>query len=444
MKQTCNWGGYPATPQLVQPLFWRTDISNAKLPKGPLLAHGNGRSQGDVGLNSTGTLLAMRGCNRLLAWDGTTGLLSAESGITLHEILEFAIPRGWMLPVVPGTRFVTLGGAIANDVHGKNHHQAIQEGGGSFGHHVRELHLWRSDDKIHALKPTDALFTATVGGLGLTGIITHAQVQLVPLPSARLQVRNVRCSNLGQMLEQLQTNSAPFSVAWLDLSAPEAGLGRGWLELADWVRDAEPVPAPKLPKLSVPFALPFNLWQPPMVKAFNRVWFKRPRKAEARVPYAKFFWPLDGMGNWRHLFGPASFVQCQFVVPLDHAETTLRHALQAVRLRGKPTFLNTLKLMGDHSPAGLISFPRAGVALALDMVWEGEKTHALLRDLEELVLGAGGAIYPAKDSCLSAGGFHAMYPHWRELAGQRDQRITSDFWQRVTGAVTEQKGAADA
>ena len=433
MTQSFNWGGHSATPQSAFPIFWLSELNAKHLPEGPLLAHGNSRSQGDVGLNTQGTLLLMRGCNRLIAWDEQNALLTAEAGITLHEIMEFATPRGYMLPVVPGTRFVTLGGAIANDVHGKNHHAPIREGGGSFGHHVVAIGLWRTNGGLQTLQQTDDLFTATIGGLGLTGVIAHATIRLVPITAPTLSVTQTRLEDWANMYNAVCNSTAPYSVAWIDLSAPTAALGRGWLEEAVWdTNSAEAAPAPRLPKLSVPFRLPFNLWNAAVVRAFNGMWYKRPRAEHSNVPYAKFLWPLDGVANWRNTFGPAQFVQCQMVVPTEAAGTVLLQALQMVQARGKPTFLCTLKRMGNHAPAGLLSFPREGLALALDMVYQGAATDALLRDLEALVLEAGGALYPAKDSAMSPTAFKAMYPKWQELEAQRDPRVMSDFWQRVT------------
>lgn len=443
MTQPYNWGGHPATPQSAFPIFWLSELNNKHLPKGPLLAHGNGRSQGDVGLNSTGTLLLMRGCNRLITWDANSGILTAEAGITLHEIMEFAAPRGYMLPVVPGTRFVTLGGAIANDVHGKNHHGPIADSGGSFGHHVTALGLWRSDEGFVNLAPEQPLFAATIGGLGLTGIIAHASVRLVPMTAPTLSVTKTRLEEWGTMYNAVINSTAPYSVAWLDLSAPTAALGRGWLEEAVWDTHSHlSAPAPRLPRLGLPLRLPFNIWQPWVVRAFNGVWYKRPRASVTQVPYAKFLWPLDGIANWRHSFGKRSFVQCQMVVPIEAAGTVLLQALQMVQARGKPTFLNTLKRMGAHNGAGVIGFPREGLALALDMLYEGEPTEALLRDLEALVQEAGGALYPAKDSAMSAEAFQAMYPRWAELQALRDPRIVSDFWHRVTTAIESPTDAA--
>lgn len=442
MRQHFNWGGHPATPQSAFPVFWLSELNAKHLPQGPLLAHGNSRSQGDVGLNSQGTLLLMRGCNRLIGWDASTGHLTAEAGITLHEILEFSIPRGYMLPVVPGTRFITLGGAIANDVHGKNHHTPVSEGGGSFGHHVAAIGLWRTDEGLKTLQPTDALFTATIGGLGLTGIIAHATVRLVPITAPTLSVTQTRLEAWATMYNAVCNSTAPYSVAWLDLSAPTSALGRGWLEEAVWDSNStEAAPAPRLPRVSVPFRLPFNLWNAPVVRAFNGMWYKRPRAAHSNVPYATFLWPLDGIANWRHTFGPAQFVQCQMVVPTEAAGKVLLHALQMVQVRGKPTFLCTLKRMGAHKPTGLLSFPREGLALALDMLYQGATTDALLHDLEALAWEAGGALYPAKDNAMSPAAFKAMYPKWQALAALRDPRMTSDFWQRVTHTESQTDAA---
>ena len=437
-----NWGGYPAQAQRMQEIAWPSDLGPAMLdamPPGALiLAHGNGRSQGDVGLNRDGVLLNMRACNRLLAFDATTGLLTVEAGATLHEILAFAAPRGWMLPVVPGTRFVTVGGAIANDIHGKNHHApgpAHGGWGGSFGHHVVALDLWRTDAPMQTLKPGDRLFHATVGGLGLTGVIVRAQLRLRPLGSGVLARRIVPLRSLADFFEAMATHGPghEFSVAWIDLLAPDNALGRGYVELANWLDAGDGVlPAPTLPAVAVPFPLPFNAVNPFAVRAFNTLWRMRPRRREAVVDYRAFFWPLDGIGNWRNLYGPAQFLQCQVVIPHEVAEGALVKIIRLLRTQGRPTFLNTLKYLGGHPPVGWCSFPRAGVTLAVDLLMEGTPTLHLLRQVEDIVLLAGGAIYPAKDSALSARGFQRMFPHWTRLAEVKDPHMHSDFWARVS------------
>ncbi|MBI1309470.1 MAG: FAD-binding protein [Proteobacteria bacterium] len=421
-----NWGRFPNPPQRAVRLNWPDD----ELPKGKILAFGNGRSQGDVCLNSQGVLVDMRGLNRLVKFDRSKGLLTAEAGITLDEILRVVVPTGWMLPVVPGTRFVTLGGAIANDVHGKNHHRA-----GSFGHHVTALTLRRSDGTVKVCKAGDAWFAATVGGLGLTGIIAQATVQLMPVLSGLMQRRIVPLRGLEDFFSTMEgpAQGWDYSVAWLDMTAPEKELGRGYLELARWDEMGGPLNPPPPVRLQVPVRLPFSAVNALTTRVFNELWLRRPRAAYAQVDYSSFFWPLDGVGHWTNLYGPVPFVQCQVVVPQAGAPRLVAQILRLARAGGEPSFLNTLKMMGGMAPAGMLSFPREGVALALDFPYKGERTLAMLRAIEDVAMANGGAIYPAKDACMRPESFAQAYPAWKDFLKYKDDNMTSDFWQRVMG-----------
>ncbi|HEX2858596.1 MAG TPA: FAD-binding oxidoreductase [Alphaproteobacteria bacterium] len=420
-----SWGRWPARPQQAQHLSFTTDT----LPHGPWLPIGNQRSQGDVCLNSTGTLVCTANLNRLIAFDAARGVLTAEAGITLHDILQFIVPQGWFLPVVPGTRYVTLGGAIANDVHGKNH-----QTNGSFGHHVVALTLRRGNGKTIAASTTQNRdwLHATIGGLGLTGLITQATIKLQRIASGYLQVETVRQKNFDHFLS-LSKNSKGFEhvISWVDSTAPATEPGRGWFQRARWSATPGPLAAPgNGPLLSLPFVLPLSAINRPTVWGFNQLWNRLPRPASALTGYQKFLWPLDGIGNWNYVYGPRGFVQFQFVVP-QAAAATLLPALMPVAQAAGMSFLNTLKLMGNKKPAGLLSFPRAGISMAIDLPYKGAQTLAALKRMEGMVVGAGGALYPAKDATMAPATFRHAFPQWRSMQKFIDPTITSDFWQRV-------------
>jgi len=323
-----------------------------------------------------------------------------------------------------------LGGAIANDVHGKNHHVA-----GSFGHHVAALKLRRSDGTVKVCKAGEAWFSATVGGLGLTGIIMEATVKLVPVLSGLMQRRVVKLRGLEDFFAVMDGvgREWDYSVAWLDMTAPEKELGRGYLELARWDDLGGPLEPPPPVRLNVPLRLPVSAVNALTTRVFNELWLRRPRAAYAQIGYSSFFWPLDGVGHWTRLYGPTPFVQCQAVVPSAGAEQLVAEILRLARAGGEPSFLNTLKTMGGMTPAGMLSFPREGVALALDFPYKGERTTAMLRAIEDVVMANGGALYPAKDAWMRAESFRQAYPAWKAFLKYKDENMGSDFWQRVMG-----------
>jgi len=424
-----SWGRLPrATPDRVHAMRW----ADEPLPTDvPLLAYGLGRSYGDVCLNDGGTVLDTRSLRRLITFDAETGILRCEAGTSLDEILTFAVPRGFFLPVTPGTRFVTVGGAIANDVHGKNHHVA-----GTFGRHVLRLALRRSDGSVHDLSPTDPLFAATVGGLGLTGLVLWADIRLQPIASAQIDGETVRFRSLDGFFDASEASDAwPYTVAWIDTTASGAKLGRG-LFMRGRHAPADGPDALRVPdglRLAAPFDAPNALLRPLTVRAFNTLYYGRVRHdlTRARVPYTPFFYPLDAVAHWNRMYGKRGFFQHQFVVPHAHARTIVRDVLARVAQRGDASFLAVLKAFGDLPSPGMLSFPRPGVTLALDFAHQGERTLRLLDDLDRMVMEAGGAIYPAKDARMAPATFRASFPSLDAFRPHLDPAFSSSFWRRM-------------
>ena len=408
-------------------------IAEAKAAGGGLLGVGLGRSYGDSGLDADGRMICGRALDRFMALDLEQGVLRAEGGASLDEILRLTVPHGWFLPTTPGTRFVTLGGAVANDVHGKNHHRA-----GSLGCHVRRIGLARSDlGRMElSLEAERALFLATLGGLGLTGFIEWVELQLVRTPSGFLDQEAVGFSSLDGYFDLAEDSNARFehAAAWIDCSASGAGLGRGVMFRANWSPEGGLAPHAARQKLTIPLEAPGWLLNRASVKAFNAAYHavQCAKRGPRRLPYAAVFHPLDAIGDWNRLYGPAGFFQHQCVVPPQAAREALREMLRVIAQAGQGSFLAVLKSMGEADSGGLISFPSPGVSLALDFPNRGERTLALLETLDRIVVEAGGRLYPAKDGRMSGDAFRAGYPRWRELEARRDPLFQSAFWRRVS------------
>ncbi len=421
-----SWGRYPHVDQRSLALAWASD----SLPQGtePLLPYGLGRSYGDVCLNPDGPLLLTRELRRFLAFDTQAGVLRCEAGCTLGEVAELTLPQRWFPPVVPGTRFVTVGGAVANDVHGKNHHRA-----GTFGRHVRALELLRGDGTRLVCGPgaNTALFRATVGGLGLTGLITWVELQLAPVAGPWMEVEAVPFQGLEQFAELTAASDKThaYTVAWVDGLARGTALGRGIFFRGNHAEGGGDVPAPRL-RLSVPFDAPDALLSAPLIRAFNAVYRNWPRGGTKRVSTWKFLHPLDAVGNWNRLYGRRGLLQHQSVVPGPGAVGEL---LATAADSGQGSFLTVLKTFSDMPSPGLLSFPRPGWTLALDFPGRGEATFALLEKLDAVVRAQGGRVYPAKDARMSVDTFRAGFPEWRDFAAHVDARFSSGFWRRVRG-----------
>lgn len=429
-----SWGRTPRTlmrvarpsfPDELAPLVRR----GAGLTHG-LLAGGLRRSYGDSCINDGGALVEMTGLDRFVRFDRTSGLLEAEAGVSLADILKLAIPAGFFLPVTPGTKFVTLGGAIANDVHGKNHHRA-----GTFGRWIRSLSLLRSDGSecVVADDDTSGLFATTVGGLGLTGVITRATLQLVPVTSSNMAVETIPFGNLREFfaLSTGSDASHEYTVAWIDCLAKGDRLGRGIFTRAGHASDGElRVKPPGGP--SVPIDAPGFLLNRLSIAAFNEAYFRLAgRSRQATVSYDPFFYPLDAIGGWNKLYGPRGFYQYQSVVPPAVAADATAEMLRTIADAGQGSFLAVLKTFGAVASPGLLSFPMQGTTLALDFANRGGPTLRLLDKLDAIVREAGGRLYPAKDGRLPPAMFRAGYPALDRFTLQMDPGMSSTFWRRM-------------
>ncbi|HID48271.1 MAG TPA: FAD-binding oxidoreductase [Chromatiales bacterium] len=400
-----------------------------------LLPYGQGRSYGDVCLNDGGMIVPTGALDHFIDFDPDTGIVSCEAGVTLAQLLDLVVPRGWFLPVTPGTRFVSLGGAIANDVHGKNHHVA-----GTFGCHVRQFELLRSDGSRLRCSPAEneTWFQATIGGLGLTGLITWAELQLKPIRAPGIETESLRFANLDEFMSLSRESDATweYTVAWLDCLARGAALGRGIFYRGRHDDDESSASAPAAGnrrKLRVPVDAPGFLLNRMTLGLFNTLYYHRQRQAPRRevVGYEPFFYPLDGIQEWNRLYGRKGFYQFQCVVPGPEADV-MRELLDRIARSGQGSFLAVIKQLGDIPSPGMLSFPRPGITLALDFANKGSQTRHLLRELEDIVVDAGGAMYPAKDALMRPASFVAFYPQAETFRQYLDPAFSSSFWRRVT------------
>jgi len=394
------------------------------------LAAGLRRSYGDSCLNSAGGLVDMRGLDRIIAFDADSGVLCAEAGASLGEILRMVTPKGWFLPTTPGTRFVTLGGAIANDVHGKNHHRA-----GAFGRHVRALGLVRSDRGALTVSAQSdpALFASTIGGLGLTGMIAWAELQLVKVGSSFLDVETVAYDNLEAFWALADESTARFehTVAWIDCVSRGAKMGRGIFSRANWANDGVYSAHKEATWKRIPFDAPGFALNSLTVRAFNEAYYdlNRAKARASRQHYAPFFYPLDAVLDWNKLYGRGGMLQFQCAIPRGRERDAIRALLDVITSSGQASFLAVIKTFGDLNSPGLLSFPLPGATLALDFPSRGVSTLDLMGRLDAIVAEAGGALYPAKDGRMPRDMFRRSFPNWERLV--KDPGMSSDFWRRV-------------
>jgi len=410
---------------------WRDRVPDGLFAEGSVLPFGNGRSYGDSCLNSAGYLLDARGLDRFIRFDPVEGTLACEAGVLLSEILDLVVPRGWFLPVTPGTAHVTVGGAIANDVHGKNHHRT-----GTFGCHVRRLELLRSEGTRHLCSRTENadLFRATVGGLGLTGLILWAELSLRPVASEAMEVRTTRFGNLEEFaaLSAQADQDHEYTVAWVDCLARGDSLGRGLFMAGDHAA-GNSVPRIK-PRLDMPVDPPFPLVNGLSLRLFNLLYYHRPvSRGLHRQHYRDFLYPLDRISRWNRMYGRRGFMQYQCVVPRKSGTDVIGELLGQISASGTGSFLTVLKVFGDIESPGTLSFPRPGLTLALDFPNRGKRTLDLLDDLDRVVVDAGGAVYPAKDARMSSNAFKSYFPRWLEFEEFVDPGFSSDLWRRVAG-----------
>jgi FAD/FMN-containing dehydrogenase len=434
-KPVESWGRFPKTKQEIRSYHWRSDALPEIADGRSILAHSQGRSYGDVCLNDGQFLLKTTELDRFIDFDRSTGVLRCESGVTLEQILAFGVPRGWFLPVTPGTKFVSIGGAIANDVHGKNHHRA-----GNFGHHVKRFELLRSDGTRKLCSPTENAdwFYATIGGMGLTGIITWAEVQLKPVQGPMIAQEILRFGGVDEFFKISEESDAgyEYTVSWIDCLARGKSLGRGHFISGNHA----PSPAKagsnqEKRKKVVPFDFPGWTLNSLSVKAFNTLYYNKQikRKSQSTVHYDPFFYPLDAILAWNRIYGKRGFLQYQCVVPTEQGSAAIREVLDRIAAAKTGSFLAVLKNFGDVPAIGMMSFPRKGVTLALDFPNSGAKLFSLLESLDHVVAQAGGAVYPAKDARMSAEHFKQFFPKYSEFSRFIDPKFSSSFWRRTGG-----------
>jgi FAD/FMN-containing dehydrogenase len=429
--EVAGWGRYPISHSKVVPIRWRDE----RIPSGSggelYLPIGLARSYGDSCLNDGQSLLSTLSMDRLIAFDPESGRLIAESGISFDAILRFAVPHGWFLPVTPGTRFVTLGGAVANDVHGKNHHCS-----GTFGDHVLRFDLVRSDGSRMICSPTENSdwFRATIGGLGLTGLIAWVEVQLKKVANSWIDAETVRCAGVDDFYD-LSAESEPkfeYLVTWVD-SLETRSVGKGLFMRGNHNSDPQRTERQmaKPPGLAVPFDLPFSLLNRMTLKAFNTLYYRAALLGPARkcAHFGSFFYPLDAIGRWNRLYGSAGLIQWQALLPIENRDVA-REILSTVARSGSGSFLTVMKLMGEHRAAGLLSFSGRGITIALDFPYS-DSLLPMLERLDGLVAEAGGRLYPAKDARMSGVHFRQFYPNWEKFLPYIDPRFSSSFWRRV-------------
>lgn len=431
MTAFTSWGRYPKIEQQGIPVTWRSE----PLPKSSdsLLPFGQGRSYGDVCLNENGLLLDTSELNRFIGFDDVNGIVRCEAGVTLDALLKLIVPHGWFLPVTPGTRFVSVGGAIANDVHGKNHHRE-----GTFGCHVNAFELLRSNgERLHCSADENRdYFNATIAGLGLTGLITWVEIRLKPIQSSNISGESIRFSSLDEFfsLSKQSDEDWEYTVSWIDGRAKGQNRGRGIFYRGNHAQEGG-LHTARLTQsgLNINFDAPEKLLNKYTVSAFNNIIYNKhvPKVKKFHKDMVPFFYPLDSISQWNRLYGKSGFLQFQCVVPVDDAHTVLNHILDKISHSGYGSFLAVLKVFGDKVSPGLMSFPRKGVTLAMDFPYRGQQILDLMDNLDDMVSDAGGAIYPAKDACMKASSFVKYFPQYEEFEKMIDPSFSSSLWRRV-------------
>ena len=417
MIELTGWGRYPRhRSELLEPAS-PTGVPGLVAGRTGTVARGNGRAYGDAAIGLEATISAKR-LDRMRSFDPATGRLTVEAGVLLSDIIAAFLPRGFFPPVVPGTKLVTVGGMIAADVHGKNHHRD-----GGFGVHVEEIRLVLPGGEVETCSSTvnPELFAATIGGMGLTGTILEATFRLKTVETGWIRQRTVVAPDLDSAMAALaQGDEATYSVAWIDCVASGSSMGRSLIFLGEHASRADvetlrpgapPFPPARAGRLAVPIDLPGRVLAPWTVRGFNEVYFRNGTRHAAEpslVGWEPYFFPLDGIGSWNRIYGPRGFLQHQSVIPEATARPVLGEILDRISASGLGSFLAVLKRLG---PAGIgtIAFPQAGYTLALDFRLTPE-VLSLLDEIDRMVVSAGGRIYLAKDARQSRETFEAGYP----------------------------------
>jgi FAD/FMN-containing dehydrogenase len=431
MKLISSWGRLSNEAHNVIML---SDLDEAKrlisLDQSKLgLAYGMGRSYGDVGLNPNGLLWITTGLNRFISFNDVTGLLECEAGILLRDIQRLFVPRGWMLPVTPGTQMVTIGGAIANDVHGKNHHRL-----GSFGNHIRYLKIVRTDGQIIECGPDQNVewFSATIGGLGLTGVILQATIQLQPVLGPWLDTETIPYSNLNEFFDLADNSEDEWehTVSWIDCLSSAS---RGIFMRANQSSKSENLPQKKVRNLFL--TPPISLVNKLSLKPFNFAYYNLQKYKSGKdvVHYEPFFYPLDKLLEWNRMYGPKGFYQYQSVIPREVGYDATKAMLNEIKKANEGSFLAVLKTFGNYEALGMLSFPMPGITLALDFPNHGNRSLKLFNRLDSIVKEAKGRIYLAKDARMPRDLFEVGYPGLQQFQQYRDLGISSALSRRLMG-----------
>lgn len=403
-----GWGRYPRQQAHVTEPLSRQQCLRAVPGAWPLIARGGGRSYGDSALGPQ--VLSTRYLDQFHDFDPATGVLSCAAGVSLDDILRTFVPRGWFLPVMPGTRFITVGGAIASDVHGKNHHRD-----GTFCAHVASIQVLLGNGECVAASPSDKpeLFYATCGGMGLTGVVVSAALRLKAITASDFLETRIKLPSLDAVIEAFDANAASaYSVAWIDCMARHNSVGRSVLVMGEPCTEG-PLVTRQAKAFGIPADMPPGLLNRAVAKMFNAAYYGRTRSGaqQSRKPFESFISPLDAIDGWSSLYGRPGFLQYQFVLPKESGAFGLREILKQIGQSRLGAFLAVLKLFGDAN-ASPLSFPLKGYSLAVDFKAEAA-TFELLTTLDGIVAAHGGRLYLAKDARMSEAMFKAGYPRWQ-------------------------------
>lgn len=425
-----SFGRFPkVNHKIIDNLIWTSDNPDFSDKDLNYLAYGYGKSYGDSCLNPDNVLIKTQYLNRFINFDSKLGILTVESGVTLDQCIQFLMPRGWFLPVTPGTKFITVGGAIANDVHGKNHHKA-----GTFGCHVLSFELLRSDLTRIECSPSEnaELFSATIGGLGLTGIITKAKFKCTPCNGPMIDSENIKFRSFEEFFEiNAYSNDYEYTVAWINTNSDGAGIyTRGNFAIRENKRDFY-----EFNQKLIPFPIEIDLINPLSVLAFNTLYYSKQfeKKSRSIVHYNPFFYPLDAITGWNKVYGKNGFLQYQFVLPHEAGINALKKIFKMITESGNSSFLTVLKTFGDIASPGMMSFPKTGITMAIDFKINNSNIFRLLNRADEVLSSYGGILYPAKDARMSPSHFKEFFPNWQEFQKYTDPKFSSGFWKRVTG-----------
>lgn len=398
-----SWGMYPIIKNKVVRLSDEKTLQNEIIKDIEYIPFGNGRSYGDSALAQN--IIYCKPYNYFLDFDENSGVLHCQSGVLLSEIIEAFTPKGWFLKVTPGTKLITVGGAIASDVHGKNHHVE-----GCFSECVEEFTLMLPDAEVQTCKKGDEMFHATCGGMGLTGVILEAKIALKKINSKHINQITIKTKNLKETFEAFEKYShMPYSVAWIDCLAKDEALGKCLLMVGDFADDGD-LSFKEKKKLNIPFNFPSFALNKLSVKAFNWLYYNKAANGESeqKIDLDTFFYPLDSINNWNRIYGRGGFTQYQFILPKEVSFDGLQEILTKIAQSGKGSFLAVLKLYGEANE-NYLSFPLKGYSLALDFKIE-KGLFELLDTLDAIVVKYGGRIYLSKDVRVSKETFQKGYP----------------------------------